>query len=146
MLCPSLLQQQQKDWLETEFYLPAVGNRPVALKDVYTVLVIVQFITTEAVFDILLPTHLWKDNMIFSTTLRTADYSPTISFLLLVEPTLQTFLVNPFSAAFTPAWAHPICTIVIFFSGKTHPTVSVNHKSLKFYFTDNKIHTSTSLD
>lgn len=69
-------------------------------------------------------THLGEGDMIFSATLWTADCSSTVSFLLLVQPALQTGLVDPFRAAFTPAGAHPLCTVVVFLGGKTHPTVS----------------------
>lgn len=62
--------------------------------------------------------------MIFSATLWAADCSFTVSFLLLVQPALQTGLVDPFSAAFTPAWAHPLRSVVVSLSGKAHPTVS----------------------
>lgn len=69
--------------------------------------------------------------MVFSATLRTVDCSSTVSFLLLVQPALQTGLVDPFSAAFTPAGAHPLCTVVVSLSGKTHPTVSAQHTQTK---------------
>lgn len=67
--------------------------------------------------------------MIFSSTLRAADGSSAVSFLLLVQPALQTRLVDPFRAAFTPAGTHPLCTVVVSLGGKTHPAVSAQRNT-----------------
>lgn len=69
-------------------------------------------------------THLGEDNVVLCATLWTAHCSSSVSFLFLIKPALQTWLVDPFSATFTPAGADPLCAVVISLSGKTNPTVS----------------------
>lgn len=81
----------------------------------------------RATEDKVLQTHLRENNVVFSATLWTAHCSSIVSFLLLVEPALQTRLVDPLSAAFTSAGANPLCAVVVSLSGKTHPTVSGKH-------------------
>ena len=69
-------------------------------------------------------THLREHDAVLGATLGAADCSSAVALLLLVEPSLQTSLVNPLGTALTPAGAHPLCHTVLFFGGKTHPTVS----------------------
>lgn len=71
-------------------------------------------------------THFGENDAVLSATLWTVNRATTVSFLFLVQPALQTRLVDPFGAAFTPAGAHPFCAAVVPLGGKAHPAVSAN--------------------
>lgn len=135
---PPLLQQQ-RGWPVTGLCLSAVGNTPPGLwtsknTDIQTEdwghilhLEGMEDLNTNWTLDLLVEkalTHLGEVNMVLCATLWTVDCSSTVSFLLLIKPALQTGLVDPFSAAFTPARAYPLGTAVISLSGETHPAVS----------------------
>lgn len=69
-------------------------------------------------------THLWEGDVVLGATLWTADCPTAVSFLLLIQPALQTRLVDPFGAALASTWTHPLGAAVVSFCGKTHPAVS----------------------
>lgn len=64
-------------------------------------------------------THFRKDNVIVRAALRAADAHAApitigpASSLPLVQPALETRLMDPFGAAFTPAWTQPLGAVIV---------------------------------
>lgn len=67
-------------------------------------------------------TQLGEDDEVFSVALWTGDTCCAVASLLLIDPALQTGLVNPLSGATAATWTYPLCRAVILICGKAHPT------------------------
>jgi len=65
------------------------------------------------------------DNIILGVALRTGYFCRRNSFLLLINPSLNASLMNPFSGSSTPARLNPLGSHIVFIRGEAYPTVSL---------------------
>ena len=66
-------------------------------------------------------TKLREDNEIFGVALWTQHLSGTVTTLLLIDPSLQTGLMDPTIRSATPARPYPQCIAVVFLRRKANP-------------------------
>lgn len=77
----------------------------------------------------MVPTEFWKHYEVFGIALRAGNTCCAVTPLLLVNPSLQAGLVNPFSGATAATWTHPFCCAVILICGEAHPTAPKNKQT-----------------
>jgi hypothetical protein len=69
-------------------------------------------------------THGWKNNDVLGIALGTVDFFQGIPFLFLINPALETAIVNPSGGSSTFAGLNPLGSVIIFISGETDPAIS----------------------
>jgi len=69
-------------------------------------------------------THIWINYNILCIALWACHGMTSMTLLLLIDPSLNTTLMNPFCSASAMTRFNPCCSRVVFISGKAHPTVS----------------------